>query len=311
MSKLIEVEIENKSYLELLNLEHQQTNKLKLTTLIDNQAAVIIKIFLNKSDTRIQIKEFKIRNLKPRMSGLERFELISSYSHKILHLKLKVDGKEFETSEIKLVSYLRNKFLPLFIILGAILAFLLFTGGRWLFSSFVISNNTDFQTSINKPETVIIKKELPSPSIIEREPAKQEKTPAIEEKITTMQEVTKPVPKPVREIVTSMRTLYFTPDNTSIQKDTALVLKDLAKELITLSNIKVEISGYCAMTGTEEGRKRLSKERAYNVFAYLNSEGWIPETEPVIKWFGGTQPVTYDQNKIYMNRRVEISIVSQ
>jgi len=297
MSKVIEVEIENRSYLELLNLEHQQTNKLKLTTLIDNQSAVIIKIFLNKSDTRIPIKEYTIRNLKPKKTGPERFELISSYNNKVLNLKLIVDGKEFEVTEIKLGSYLRNKFLPLFIVSGAIFILLLFTGGRWLFGSFAVSSNADFQTSISKKELVNKKNESPSPWVTEKE------------KITATHGVIKP--EPVREIEFSMHTLYFTPNNTSIQKDTALVLKDLAKKLKTEPDTKVEISGYCAMTGTEEGRERLSKERAYNVLAYLTSEGWIPKITPDIQWFGGLRPVTLNEDEIYMNRRVEIKIVSQ
>jgi len=62
------------------------------------------------------------------------------------------------------------------------------------------------------------------------------------------------------------------------------------------------------MTGTEEGRERLSKARAYNVLDYLKKEGWIPNTEPVVKWYGGSRPVTFDQNEIYKNRRVEITI---
>ena len=50
MSKLIEVEIENKSYIKILDLDNPKTNILKLTTFEDNQSAVIIKVFLNNSD---------------------------------------------------------------------------------------------------------------------------------------------------------------------------------------------------------------------------------------------------------------------
>ena len=109
----------------------------------------------------------------------------------------------------------------------------------------------------------------------------------------------------------SLYTAYFTPNNTTIKKDAGSVLKDLARELKNIQNITLEISGYCAMTGTEEGRERLSKERAYNVLDYLKKEGWVPETEPVVKWYGGTRPVTLIEEEIYRNRRVEISIVSQ
>ena len=118
MSNLVEVEIENRSYIKLLDLDQQKTTTLKLTTLEDDQSAVIIKVFLNRSDDRILIKEFKVRNLKQKASGLPRFELFSSYNNKILFLKLNVDGRQTESTEIKLASYLRNKLLPLFIIIG-------------------------------------------------------------------------------------------------------------------------------------------------------------------------------------------------
>ena len=127
----------------------------------------------------------------------------------------------------------------------------------------------------------------------------------------TTQEASKANPEPVKDSGISAYTAYFSPNNTQIQDDTAVILKNIAKELINNPKAIVEIAGYCAMTGTEEGREELSKERAYNVSSYLKSQGWIPETAPVIKWYGGLNPVTYEENEIYRNRRVEIRIVSQ
>ena len=328
MSNLIEVEIENKSYIKLLDLENQQKNTLKLTTLEDNQSAVIIKIFLNKSDTRIPIKEFNIRNLKHKASGIPRFELDSSYNNKILNLELKVDGRKVENTEIKLASYLRNKLLPLFIILSLLAVFLLFAGGKWLFSEIIFNESTS-PVSINKAEDVKTNTayEKPIQSTTNTETEKTTEEPIQSDTKTETELVTEkaaPVPvknqenssetketpiEVVKEVKTSLYTAYFTPNNTTIQKDATNILKDLARELITIPNVLVKISGYCAMTGTEEGRERLSKERAYNVLNYLKKEGWKPEIEPVIKWYGGERPVTLNENEIYKNRRVEINVI--
>ena len=46
MGNLIEVEIENRSYIKLQDLDQSSEGILKLTTLIDNQPGVIIKVFL-------------------------------------------------------------------------------------------------------------------------------------------------------------------------------------------------------------------------------------------------------------------------
>ncbi len=303
MSKLIEVEIENKSYIKLLDLEQQSTNKLKLTTLKDNQTAVIIKVFLNKSDTRIPIKEFTIRNLNPKISGLPRFELFSSYNNKVLNLELKVDGRKGENAEIKLAKYFRNKFLPLYILLGLLAIFLLFSGGKWLIRSFAENTNNIQTPAITEQqpsnEKEIVEKNISTPEITKIEPE-----PTLSKKTETAKE-------PIAEPVNSIFIAYFTPNNTGIQEEAAQKLKNIAKDLQEMPKAIVEISGYCANTGTEEGRERLSKERAYNVLAYIKNEGWVPETEPIVRWYGGLRPVTSKEEEIYKNRRVEISIVSQ
>jgi len=315
MMKLIEVEIENKSYIKLLDLEKQQSKTLRLTTLVDSQSAVIIKVFLNISDRRIPIKEFNIRNLKPKASGLPRFELFSSYKKKVLHLELKVDGRKVENSDIKLASYFRNKLLPIFIILGLLFMFLLFSGGKWLFTNFISDKNSTAQTTINNHESVDNKTNVKKTADTKTETVIiTEKPIQSDTKTETVIVTEKQEPVSIKntensaEIQINLHTAYFTPNNTTIQKEAANILKNLVDELNSLQNTNVEISGYCAMTGTEEGRERLSKERAYNVFAYLKSEGWVPETEPVIKWYGGTKPVTSNEDEIYRNRRVEISV---
>jgi outer membrane protein OmpA-like peptidoglycan-associated protein len=329
MNKLIEVEIENKSYMKLLDIDRQQSNILKLTTLEDNQSAVIIKVFFNNSDTRIVIKEFNVQNLKPKASGLPRFELKSSYNNKILYLDLLVDGKKFEHISIKLNKYLRNKLLPLYIFFGIILAFLLFFGGKLLISSSIFNNRStskliDSKTEITKVE---IKSPEPTNTSVQSKNNKEKPEPAAEilseeitnviedkpeqtvielsdEKTDILQEQSEPVIKTIQVQLTA----YFTPNNSSIQKDTALELSVLAKKLKNNPEAVVEISGYCAMTGNSEGRDRLSRERAFNVLSFLKNEGWLPETEPVVKWYGGSKPVTNIESEIYKNRRVEIKI---
>ncbi|MCD6397417.1 MAG: OmpA family protein, partial [Spirochaetaceae bacterium] len=233
---------------------------------------------------------------------------------KFLSLDLIVDGKKTDHSETNLKPYLRNKLLPLLIILGIISLFLLLWGGKWLFSEFLF-NNAAAPTSINKGKDTKSETAYEKPNktniTIQTEELSKESEPAVVTTPEANSEALSNVKKPVKEAIISFHTAYFLPNNTSIGKDTAQKLKDLAKEIKSTPNVLVEISGYCAMTGTKEGRERLSKERAYNVLDYLKKEGWIPETEPVVQWYGGTRPVTLDQKEIYRNRRVEIKIEIQ
>ena len=357
MGNLIEVEIENKSYIKLQDLDQSSKGKLKLTTLVDNQPGVIIKVFLNKDGERIPIKNLEVRHLNPKVSGLPRFELDSSYTRKRLFLILKVDGKKVDDSEIKLAPYLRNKYLPLFIIIGIIVTLLLIFGARWLFGTFS-QPITAFQTTSKEADTSRAKPqpleyatksasteteedsgtaepaaEYPTKteSSIESEktdsvvkPEYAEVTPpnqsdsnqtdkdnkSSDNTIVQTGEPTQPASPPVStDIVSSIeQVIYFSPNNTTINKNASLLLKELAVELKKNANALVEISGHCAMSGTEEGREELSRERAYNIVAYLKQEGWEPVTEPVVRWYGGTQPVTSIEDEMYRNRRVEIRI---
>lgn len=358
MGNLIEVEIENKSYIKLQDLDQSSKGTLKLTTLVDNQPGVIIKVFLNKDGERILIKNLEVRHLPPKASGLPRFELSSSYAGKRLYLILKVDGKKVNDSEIKLGAYLRNKYLPLYIIIGIIVALLLIFGARWLIRTIyqpietyqTTSKEADISRAKPQPleyatKSVLTETEEDSraaepaaeyPTKTESSIAESEKTdPAIgpesvevtlpsqsdsnqtdksykpsDKTIAQTEEQTQPAPPPVSTDISSFieQVIYFSPNNTTINKDASLLLKELAVKLKKNTNALVEISGHCAMSGTEAGREELSRERAYNIVAYLKEEGWDPETEPVVRWYGGTQPVTSNEEEMYRNRRVEISV---
>ncbi len=359
MSNLIEVEIENKSYIKLQDLDESSRGLLKLTTLVDNQPGVIIKVFLNKDGERILIKNLEVRHLPPKVSGLPRFELISSYEKKKLYLTLKVDGKKVDDSEIKLSGYLRNKYLILYTIIGIIVALLIIFGARWLIGT-LAQPITSYQTTSKEADTSRAKPQpmeyTTKPASTETEEDSRAAEPAEESPIKTESSIpepektdtavkpesaeatlpdqsdsnqtdtsykspdttiaqtgekTQPAPPSVStETASSIeQIIYFSPNNTTINKDASLLLKKLAVELKKNPNASVEISGHCAMSGTEEGREELSRERAYNIVTYLKQEGWNPETEPVVRWYGGTQPVTSNENEIYRNRRVEIRVV--
>ncbi len=306
MSNLIEVEIENKSYIKLMDLDYSSKGILKLTTLVDNQPGAIIKVFLNKNGNRIPLKEFEAHHISPKVSGLPRFELISLYTDKRLHIELKVDGRKVEETEIKLTHYFRNRYLPLFIVIGVITFLLLILGGKWLITGLFLEAPVT-TSSINSSDKITIETTLkPVPIKVKPEPVPIKKTEAAIP-LPGSEEGEKP--QDVQEVIIIERSLYFNPNNTSIQKSASLILKELARELERHANAVVEISGHCAMSGTEEGREDLSRERAYNTAAYLKQEGWDPETEAVVKWYGGTQPVTSNKDEMYRNRRVEIRIV--
>jgi outer membrane protein OmpA-like peptidoglycan-associated protein len=164
---------------------------------------------------------------------------------------------------------------------------------------------SDKADSATKPESV--ERTLPYPSDIDQTNESSElPTDATAQPV----EQTQPAPLPVAadKAASIEKIVYFSPNNTAINQDASLLLKELVVELKNNADAVVEISGHCAMSGTEEGREELSRERAYNIVAYLKQEGWTPEIEPVVRWYGGTRPVTSDPTQIHRNRRVEITV---
>ncbi len=309
MSNIIEVEIENRSYRPFLNLDTDSRKTIRLTTLTDNQIGAVIKIFLNKNGIRIPLKEFNIAGINPRKSGLPRFELGGLYSEKTLYLELKVDGRKSEIFEIRMTPYLRNKKIPFYIVSLLVILFLFVWGGILLIKNITSPGYEQF--SPDKIENVLPDKNTnrTASSVSPAVPLKQEEKKPVENKTAAEGQI-KPVPPPAEPVKTELleRIIYFTPNNTSITDRASLVLDELIPILKEKKAAAVEISGHCALSGTEAGRERLSRERAFTTLNYLKKEGWAPEKELIIKWYGGTRLISSNPDEIYRNRRVEIKI---
>jgi outer membrane protein OmpA-like peptidoglycan-associated protein len=100
--------------------------------------------------------------------------------------------------------------------------------------------------------------------------------------------------------------IYFLPEDAALIPATAARLKDLAAALEALPGEGgvLELTGHCALYGTEESRVELSRRRAENAAAFLKNQGlnWTFR----ISAEGGRRPVTLDPDRQELNRRVEI-----
>ncbi len=298
MSNLIEVETENSSYTPFLNLDSDSEKSIRLTTLTDNQTGAIIKIALNKNGIRVPLKEFRVAGITPGESGIPRFELTGVYNGKTLHLRLKIDGREGENSEIKLSPYLRNKKIP-FYAAALIITLLLFIWGGGLFiKSLTYTENKQLPPAESEKTLPVTNIRGTDKTVPAGDPVEQEEKPSASGPVTVKTELIEKI-------------IYFTPDSTTITEEAFPVLDGLIPVLQKNKTAVVEISGHCALSGTEEGREQLSRERAFTTLRYLKQKGWTPEKEPVVRWYGGTRLLSTSPEEIYRNRRVEIRISFQ
>lgn len=110
----------------------------------------------------------------------------------------------------------------------------------------------------------------------------------------------------IKQVLLSL-TVYFRPDDATLTGGTRILLDGLLASLGEEADWRIEITGHCALAGTEKGRIELSLMRARAVLSYLAAGGFAPEREPEITGVGSLEPVTRDPLLQHLNRRVEIT----
>lgn len=109
--------------------------------------------------------------------------------------------------------------------------------------------------------------------------------------------------------------IYFGPNSSHLTEEAKNKLTRFIEELKNALGGEAEsgafqlrVAGHCALYGTEQGREELSFDRARRVAEYLENLGWKGEEKPVIRGLGGREPVTRDNEKQHLNRRVEVTL---
>ena len=105
--------------------------------------------------------------------------------------------------------------------------------------------------------------------------------------------------------------IQFLPDSTVLAAGELEKIKKIGVILKNIPGRDIMITGHTALAGTEEGRKKLSVERAGAVAEYLLKLGAKEEKEIMIQGKGALEPVADNSTAEGMrrNRRVEITIL--
>lgn len=117
----------------------------------------------------------------------------------------------------------------------------------------------------------------------------------------------------VREAQTIvLQNVNFEFDKDALTTDAQGVLADVAKGLVSQTDLKVEIAGHTDSKGSNAYNQRLSDRRAAAVKAFLVSQG-VASGQLVSKGYGESQPVAGNENETgrAQNRRVEFRVLSQ
>jgi|GEM_PF-849779 len=121
------------------------------------------------------------------------------------------------------------------------------------------------------------------------------------------------VQKDDKGIKLTLENIHFYPDSSEMLPGEVDRLKKIAKILSNYKDRGIMIIGHTTDKGTEEGRKRLSVERAKVVLDFLNNENAINIDKSSYGGRGGTEPIADNSTEEGMkkNRRVEIHILEE
>jgi outer membrane protein OmpA-like peptidoglycan-associated protein len=323
----IAIEIENTTLTRCMDLKDgKQSHTLQLTTMVDNQRRALVTIFLCDGSTKQLLKQFDLTHLRPKPAGPPRFFLTCLYDgDSLLTIRLKVDEKEYAAERVDLRRFIRRKrpmllLIPIFLLLAAAAVLLIpRTCNAQKNKEHTVTASVSAEESRHSEESspAAIRKTTqedsgtieaqqtsakPSPQASSPPPASppQEQT---QKKKQAVQEITAPALRSVEKRLV----VYFHPNDSELTAEAQTRLRTFGRQVKEWNSIDaVSIEGHCALLGTEKGRIELSRERAENSAAFLETIG-IPAQGVSSQWFAGERPVTRDPDKQELNRRVEIS----
>jgi OmpA-OmpF porin, OOP family len=108
-----------------------------------------------------------------------------------------------------------------------------------------------------------------------------------------------------------IKNIYFEKGTGKLLSTSYPSLDGLAKAFIDHPSMEISINGHTDKLATEEEEKRISKEKAKEVYDYLRSKGVTNQL--VFKGFGSSQPIAPNDSEEYKikNRRVEVTIIKK
>ena len=112
-------------------------------------------------------------------------------------------------------------------------------------------------------------------------------------------------------VTITLSNIHFSANSADLLASEKKKLELLAEKLKKYPGRDVLVTGYTALAGTPEGRKKLSRQRAAAVAQYFIESGAKPREQIVIRGLGAENPVADNSTPEGMekNRRVEITIL--
>jgi outer membrane protein OmpA-like peptidoglycan-associated protein len=317
------VEIDNRRIVEVVPLRHGAQGSMDLAAIERGQRRAIVKLFVLQDDHSRPLTTIDVRDLPafPNRRALLRLTTRVERSGELV-VRLDVEGRLYREERVDVRPYLRRSGRRA---AAAIIAFLLIAAGVLYFAlqgpsdaPLVGRAERDAEAAEQPAEAADQPAEAADqPAEVpgqepRLEPGDADAAPAAGDGASdgaTPEGRAPEADEPPEAPPPSDWTVYFFPDSPRLTDATRDRLADVAEELERYSvDATVTIVGHTALAGTEAGREDLSRDRAQNVYRFLQAQGWAAEQEAVVRGVAGRDPVTRDPERQELNRRVEIRV---
>lgn len=302
------VEIDNARVVEVMPIAYGASGTMDLAAIERGQRRAVVKLYVLRGSKRHELARIDVQELPafPNRRALLRLRTAVDRTGE-LRVRLDVEDRLYRDERFDARPFMRRS--PLALAAVVLLALLIAAGALY-----ALWPRADTEPPLAAPETGAAAEppvdggEAPEAA----GPDEAAAAPGPEDGDTTGAAGTSdgdeaPEPQPAAE--PAEWAVYFRPDSPVLTPQARSRLADIATELAAYdADAGVTIVGHTALAGTERGRYDLSRERARNVRAFLQAQGWDAAQEVEVRGVGGEQPVTRDPDRQQLNRRVEITV---
>ncbi|TVR33551.1 MAG: OmpA family protein [Spirochaetaceae bacterium] len=298
----IAVEIDHSRLVAVTALERGARGEVDLTTIASNQRRAIIRLFRVAEGTPQLLASFEIDNLNRfnrARPSIQLHTLISRSGR--LAVRLEVERQTVVKRTIDVSQYLPPRPFPWAATAAA--ALLLVVAGLGVA---LLLRGREAPTA----QTVPALSEAETPDPAAQEPAPPP-APASPPPRTPEPAEQRDPPQPAvaaAQVSEQQWTIYFRPDRAELTTAAQDELQRIAETIASYEpgQIRLVIAGHCAPVGPERGRVVLSRQRAQAVADFLQAAG-APQPDEVTG-YSSDRPVTFETERLHLNRRVEIEI---
>jgi len=109
----------------------------------------------------------------------------------------------------------------------------------------------------------------------------------------------------------TLSNIMFLADSAILPNSERIKIQEIARVLISIRGVKLQIAGHTALAGSAEGRQQISQQRAQSVADYLILLGACEAENIHVVGYGSDRPIADNRTSegMALNRRVEIIIL--